>query len=50
MTSRYSRNWALSLKERNFSHFEFKKLPDDLRIYELHRKATSHGYIRRVGY
>lgn len=50
MTNNYSRNWAMSLKENGYSRFEFKKLPKDMRVNELHRKAISNGHVRRVGY
>lgn len=50
MTFNYTRTWAKSLQERGYSKFKFSELPEDLRIYNLHRKAISQGIVRKVGY
>lgn len=30
--------------------FTVAELPEDLRVYRLHRKAISQGFVRRVGF
>lgn len=50
MTNNYSRNWTKQLKERGYSQFQFAELPDDLRVFRLHRRAISNGLVRRVGF
>ena len=50
MSFNYTRNWAKSLQERGYSKFKFSELPDDLRVYSMHRRAISQGHVRRVGF
>lgn len=50
MTFNYTRNWVKLLVARGYKEFKFADLPDDLRIYALHRKAIAQGLVRRTGF